>query len=141
MNHSALLVPLIGVLCWSVGPIKATESNKPAEGLIIDSAADLGALTTRSIEGHLLVQSDQLKTLHGLERLEYIGGDLSIEHSDSLESLAGLHHVKRIGGSLRIRRNPKLVDLAGLRSLEDLGGSLIVERNDALVSLKGFASG
>ncbi|MDE2706372.1 MAG: hypothetical protein OXI35_14980, partial [Gemmatimonadota bacterium] len=121
MDHRALVALLIGMLCWSVGPVQAAESNKPAEGLVIDSAADLRALTSRSVAGHLLVQSDQLETLHGLEQLEYIGGDLSIEHCDSLQSLVGLNHVKRIGGSLRIRRNPKLVDLAGLRSLEELG--------------------
>ena len=121
MDRKALLVPLIGVLCWGVDPIKATEPNNPAEGFVIDSPADLRALTSRSVAGHLLVQSDQLKTLHGLERLEYVGGDLSIEHSDSLQSLAGLHRLKRIGGSLRIRRNPQLVDLEGLRSIEELG--------------------
>ena len=106
MDRKALLVPLIGVLCWSVGPLKAAEPNKPTEGFVIDSAADLRALTSRSVAGHLLVQSDQLETLYGLERLEYIGGDLSIEQCDSLQSLVGLNHVKRIGGSLRIRRNP-----------------------------------
>ena len=72
MDHRALVALLIGMLCWGVGPAQVTESNKPAEGLVIDSAADLRTLTSRSVEGHLLVQSDQLKTLHGLEQLEYI---------------------------------------------------------------------
>ena len=114
----ALLALLIGLLCWSVDPIQAAEP----EGLVIDSAADLRALTARSVAGHVLVQSDQLKTLHGLEQLEYIGGDLSIEHCDSLQSLAGLHHLKRIEGSLRIPAQSPTRGFGGIAVAGGIGG-------------------
>ena len=79
-------------------------------------------------------------SLHGLERLESVGGDLALTsvHLQNLEALSGL---RRIGGSLVITGSSgdALVDLQGLEGLTELGG-LELFWTHALRSLRGLPS-
>ena len=68
----------------------------------------------------------------GLERVEYVGGDLGISVNRSLTSLVGLHNLKAVSGRLIIEHNESLTSLAGLNSLESVGGNLVIWYNHKL---------
>jgi hypothetical protein len=59
-----------------------------------------------------------LKTLDGLENLQYISGTLQISHNDSLTNLSGLENLASIDGVLHIENNPLLNSLTGLGNID-----------------------
>merc|ERR1711977_801688 len=81
----------------------------------------------------------RLGSLHGLESLERVGGDLIILKNPSLLSLRGLDSLKSIGGLLRLYANGNLQSLSGLESLERIG-RLSIAKEDALQSLAGLSN-
>jgi|GEM_PF-2251335 len=73
----------------------------------------------RRVEGDLILWSNSsLTSLHGLSRLEAVGGGILVE-SNSLESLSGLDSLREVS-SLAIRSNPRLAHLH-LDGLERVG--------------------
>jgi hypothetical protein len=77
--------------------------------------------------------SPGLVTLHGLESLTLVGGQLGIGYhganfanSEQLVNIAALSGVRAVGGDLDISGGDALESLAGLESLVAVGGQLMV---------------
>ena len=68
----------------------------------------------------LLYNNPGLTSLSGLERLESIGGDLSLVGATGLESLEGLSGL-RSASNLTLQSLDVLPDLAGLDALDEVG--------------------
>jgi len=114
------------------------------------------------IEGSVVIDSDHITNLHGLNAVDHIGGDLVSEVNDSLVNFDGLGSLNEIGGSLRLWGNhsllsldgfnkltkigkhlviayhPHLYDLLALSNTEQLGGNLTVVYNDSVKTLDGL---
>lgn len=89
------------------------------------------------IENRFSVEA-QLRSLEGLEQLEY-AGDIRIAGSTRLETLKALSSLKHIGGTLSIQADHSLTDLDGLESLETVD-TLDIFGNDRLASLDALQS-
>lgn len=115
----------------------------------------------RVIEKSLEIQgSETIESLHGLEKLETVGGSCRIWGNPLLDDLSelsslqtvGTLHLKRVRGlndlggleglesvsELYVQEIPKLTDLGGLEGLQAVGSRLIIENNDGLQSLEGI---
>ena len=68
-------------------------------------------------------------TLHGLENLEEVQGDLFIHLNDNLTSIAALEKLHTISGRLFVSLNPLVPqsELDGLASRVTVGGEKTVE--------------
>jgi len=85
------------------------------------------------VSGMLHLEEAAPTDLHGLEQLEYLGGDLYL--GGQLTSLEGLRSLGAIGGKLTIA-SPKLPDLSDL-SENWQAGALVLSGADALTDLHG----
>jgi predicted GH43/DUF377 family glycosyl hydrolase len=120
-----------------------------------DTLNDLSALNNlTSIGGSLSfgwlwIGNASLEDLKGLEKLTYIGEDLSIQRNPALKSLTGLEGLKYIGEELHIgncyanakdlvQGNDRLQDFTGLDNLETIGGNIRCWCNDSLTSFHGL---
>lgn len=93
----------------------------------------------KEIEGHVLVQGQNIKNLDGLMQLERISGDLYILNNDSLENLLGLANLKSVGHDMRIQSNAILEYLDGLEQLTAVEGDFFyIGENRILRSLEGL---
>lgn len=79
-----------------------------------------------------------IKDLSPLASIDSIGGGLQVLFMDTLETLHGLDNMKSVGGELWIEGNSKLRDITALTSLTYIGNALVVLRNNTLRSLNGL---
>jgi hypothetical protein len=99
------------------------------------TGTDLSALhCLEHVGGDMVVQySPGLVTLHGLESLTLVGGQLGIGYhgsnfanSEHLVNIAALSGLRAVAGDLDISGGDALESLAGLESLVAVGGQLMV---------------
>ncbi len=78
-----------------------------------------GLLGTESITGKIMISTwhDDLITLHGLDSLKTIGGDLYIADNYSLNDISGLESVISVDGGLFVHSSA-LTTLSGLENIE-----------------------
>ncbi len=99
------------------------------------------------VEGDVHIFGNKyLKNIWALERLEEVGGNLTIggvsNHysNGDLYTLEGLENLTFVGGDVNIINNDKLVSLSGLDSLASIGGDLWITHNDSLYCIDGMIS-
>jgi hypothetical protein len=63
------------------------------------------------------LEGSSVKSLAGLDKLESIGGNLTLHWNPELESLAALGALRSVGGILKIDGSPKLRALHGLEGI------------------------
>lgn len=83
-------------------------------------------------------KNPNLKTLEGLQNVNFVGGKLHVISCDSLEHIQHLSNVDTIGWALFIVDNASIIDLQGLESIEHLNQELLVNQNENLESLEGL---
>lgn len=92
-----------------------------------------------SISGSLvIIGNNTLNSIHGLDQLRYVGGDIRIDYNDNLTNLTGLGKLETIGGSLIIGNNQSLTTIGGLQKLTNIGGNMVMSQNDILGNLNAF---
>lgn len=96
----------------------------------------LSCLTT--VDGNLEIYRPEGTTLHGLDALTHVGGELLIHDNALLENLNGLGSLATVGGSLRVWGHALLKSLSGLTSLSAVTGELDVDTNPSLEGLEGI---
>jgi hypothetical protein len=84
--------------------------------------------------------SMRLESLHGLEQLTEVGGELELSSLPRLESLEPLGALVRVGGRLRLHGLSRLDSFDGLGALESIGGDLDITVNEKLLDLKALRS-
>ncbi|MBZ5712757.1 hypothetical protein [Nannocystis pusilla] len=104
-----------------------------------DSLTTLAGLEQLSHVGYDLQLLDPLTDISALGGLTSIGHDLEIG-SPALASLHGLEGIARVEGDLRIAGVAPLRDLQGLNALEEVVGSFRVYGDDSLVNMSGVDS-
>ena len=87
-------------------------------------------------EGLYVNLNSNLVTFHGLENLTSIGTNLSIEDNDSLLTISALN-VSTIDDSIAISFNDNLTSLNGLENITALD-YLLIDNNDSLTNLNGL---
>ncbi len=76
-----------------------------------------GLNIVESIDGNLIIENTALTCLSGLENLYAIEGNLAILDNSELASLNGLDNLGSINGNLSIINSPKLTTLCGLNNI------------------------
>jgi len=89
-----------------------------------------------AINGVLIIESNDLTSLAGLENITSVGG-LDIKNNAALTSLKGLENITSVGG-LYIDNNAALTSLEGLENITSVRWSLDIDNNAALTSLEGL---
>lgn len=108
--------------------IQRNQALTSVEGLSsLRFVGPFGERARLSIVGH-----PRLAALTGLDALEEIGGDLTIQADDALRDLHGLGGLVAVGGDLSIARHASLRSTEGLDALATVGGQLVIEGDDAL---------
>lgn len=126
--------------CACAAPCEGGEVTLKGD-VTIGSSADLDGLQcVTAVEGDLNIESDIVRSLDSLERLQRVEGSLTIERAGSLQSLRGLDALRRIEGDLIIGRNALLRDLSGLDALTVVEGAVSISRNPSLEELTGLES-
>lgn len=82
----------------------------------------------------LINENDAIASLEGLDRLESVGGFLSIDDNPLLSSLSGLKRITSIDGALGISFNASLTQIDGFHQLTT-AGSLAILYNASLTHL------
>ena len=94
----------------------------------------------KRVNHDLKISDKNLKNLHALRELNFIGGDLKLEEIPNLISLAGLENLRIINGSLLILNNENLKSIENLSSLEEITNDLFFNINRSLLNLNGLES-
>lgn len=103
-----------------------------------DPVTDLHGLAgLDSILGDLTFYNSGLVSLHGLDSLRVIGGNLNFDGLAALGSFSGLGNLRQIGKNLQTGNTPLPKNLAGFDKLERVGGDLEVN-GQGLESLAGL---
>ncbi|MGY3794653.1 T9SS type A sorting domain-containing protein [Aquimarina sp. 433] len=105
-----------------------------------------GLESLRRVEQNFIITDNlKLRSLTGLENLEYVGEDLSIgrgilgdDGNPLLENLKGLKKLSSVGGTFRIIKANSITDLNGLESLTNIDGSIEICKTKNLSSLSGL---
>lgn len=135
-----LLVALVGCGEDPVAPVAPVVL---AEGVVIESLADIAALRERGgnsyiIDGDLQIAGSSLVALTGLEGLRRVEGSVEIWFNDRLESLAGLEGLVSVGAGLGPVPTPTPTPTAG--KVAHVVEGLLIFENKALRSLKGLGN-
>jgi Secretion system C-terminal sorting domain len=101
---------------------------------------DLSGLDSLSSTGGLNITNTPLCSLHGLESLSEIDGELYLNWNDSLTSLNGLNNLSNIGQGFSLDSNDSLFSLNGLESLVEIGGGFSIASNNALTDLSALSN-
>ena len=110
---------------------------------------DIGFRSLREVGGLAIVNNAALTDTSGLQLLEKVHGDLSIEDNGALADLrmddtatetSDFKRLRVIGGSLRVTRNNLLAMIQGFNKLEVVGGDVLIQTNPVLSSAAGFSS-
>ena len=80
-----------------------------------------------------------LLTIDFLDKVKYLQGSLSIENTHSLQSLNGLESLKAIEGSLIIHRVPHLKNFVGFDSLSYVGNCILLDSLNSLHNFEGLS--
>ena len=110
-------------------------SNNPA----LSSLQGLENIT--SLRSLLIMGSPNLTSLHGLEKLAFVEGSMTISDSPGLKNLAELKNLTVVGDSLSIVRNSGMTSLTGLENVDAAAtgyGALNIRDNPVLTSLRGL---
>ncbi len=81
-----------------------------------------------------------LESLNGLNNIEKVWGETTIEWNQSLESLSGLDGVSELVGHVRIATNSSLQNLSGLDNLSEISNGLFIFNNSSLADLSALAN-
>ncbi len=110
--------------------------------IIGDDVQDISKINKiKRIDGSLVVQNTEITSIVNFQGIDFINGDLYIEHNDNLEAIEGLNQLTNVGGDLVIStRNGGLKTISGFEKLERIGGNFTVSRNEDLTSFTGFSS-
>ena len=104
-----------------------------------DEIVNLWGLSVVSeIGGMLNINTRRLKTLEGLESLQYIHGDLRVRSNDSLMSPKGLEGLVSVGDDFWFSGNYSMTTMSGLEHLTSIGGYFISEYNYLLPDFEGL---
>ncbi|WP_394828657.1 chitobiase/beta-hexosaminidase C-terminal domain-containing protein [Pendulispora albinea] len=96
----------------------------------VATRAQLQALSRcRTITGSLSIFGTDAVDLAPLQRLERVGGGLSIANNNTLTSLHGLEALTAIGGEMSVRDNPQLARLDALGKLQRVEGMVHLADN------------
>ena len=107
--------------------------------LTIATAEDLAAASAyRAVDGNLVIESQTLQYLNGLQHLEFVTGNAFILNNVVLKNLQGLSGLRQVQGSFYIQSNQLLPNLNGLTSLTEVRGNLIVYGGTAMLHLQGL---
>ncbi|MEE4255405.1 MAG: T9SS type A sorting domain-containing protein [Bacteroidales bacterium] len=87
-------------------------------------------------DGAIISGNSSLSSLHGLDSLERCG-DILIISSNAISDLSGLEKLSYIYRNIEISNNPYLTDLSALNNLSHAIG-IRVKNNDSLTSLAGL---
>ena len=100
----------------------------------------LGFAQIDSIHGQLMVRFSKQKDFEGLDKLEYVQGDIWISNLDNLESLNGLGNLRAVEGNFFLFGTPgcPLSSLEHLINLQTIHGLLAIESFDFLKNLNGL---
>jgi hypothetical protein len=142
-------------------PASAAQNTVVCAGGTIRSAQDAVLFAgCDSISGDLRVSAADLEDLSALAGLKRVSGTLEISQNPELDDLHGLERLEQVGG-ITIRNNPELSDLSGLSGLVRAAhvtidhngiyratgisslaevGDLTITNNAKLNSLEGFSS-
>ncbi len=136
-----------GIVFINQAGIDNFQTNYPncnqIEGYVVIGSDDItnlnGLNVVTSIGGYLQFglgnySNPLLINLIGLENLENIGGDLRINNT-SLISLTGLNNLSSVNGKLIVINNTLLFDLSGLNNLASVGSAFTIGNNESLVEL------
>lgn len=119
------------------------ECDRWEGSLFVTNTGDLTMLESlgcRDITGDLIVLSNGLSHLDGLQTVERVFGDVRIADNTALANLDGLGSLASIGGGLHIENNPQLASLSGLSGITDIDGDLriLLSDNEALDAIDAF---
>jgi hypothetical protein len=110
-----------------------------AEMTMGNALTDISSLgNVNYIGGSVRIMGAPLPSLHGLENLTEINGNLHLASLHPLSNLNGLNNVSSILGSLEIWQNENLINLSGLDNLVSVGVDIDLSENEALVNLSGL---
>ncbi|WP_313111895.1 hypothetical protein [Aequorivita sediminis] len=122
-----------------------------------------GLRNLTKIEGSLLISETDITTINELEKLEEIGGVLSIYMNsslreinnfnsltsinelnvfgnDKLKAISGFNALKNCNSTFDINVNENLETIEGFNNLIHIGEDLVIQSNNNLVKVKGFES-
>lgn len=131
----------------SVAAFCASTCNK-LDGLSVSNSSSLENLHDFEIltgivafeGGFGIYDHRSLSSLHGLEQLQRVGGDITFTYLPNLESLEALESLQSVGMNrgrgIQLKELNKLETLHGLESLEEISHSLIIEDNPNLRSIE-----
>ncbi len=115
--------------------------TKVVGGFIIAQVAmtNVNGLSNLTSVGRLQISNNpNLTNLDGLNKLNHIGGDISIFENAALANVDGLSGVTGIGGNINIRQNIALTNLNGLTNLKTVNGDVRVFNNAILSDISGL---
>ena len=116
--------------------ITFAQLNEPClpDGIFFNSQAQIDNFQTDypdcdAIGGYVIIYGDDITNFNGLNNLNSIGGDLSINGNTSLTTLTGFDNLDSIGGSFMIENNVSLTTLTDLGHKVFIGGDLQIFEN------------
>lgn len=116
----------------------------PAFGVLLRTQADVSEFITlfptcKEVKGSLIIQSftNPIVDISALAQITAVEKELFIDNTE-LKDLHGLDSLQSVGTNLTIENNHRLKNLAGLYSLNKINGFLSVSENDSLETLEGL---
>jgi len=154
LGHANAQCPLSGIILSNQAEINAFIESYPT-CTEISGNLQIGAITSlsfntnivdfagleniNSISGSLLIIGNNiLSSIHGLDQLTHVGGDVRIDYNGNLTDLTGLGKLETIEGSLIIGNNQSLATIGGLQKLISVGGDMVISQNNILSNLNAF---
>ncbi|HEY4107033.1 MAG TPA: hypothetical protein VGM44_24200, partial [Polyangiaceae bacterium] len=117
---------LVGVCGKQIQPVGCAGTVTPGALTTIATATDVSnfnAAGTTCLAGDLTITSGTLTDLTGMEKLQWVGGKVTIQSNVVLASLKGLSGLTTVGQGLTIYNNTKLADISGLSALTTVGSA------------------
>lgn len=90
------------------------------------------------IEGSVIIWSNGIINLNGLNSITAIGGNLDISHCNALTTMTGLDNLTYVAGDVDILNCTALTSLSGLENLTSMGGQLAIDSCTLLTNLTGI---
>ncbi len=110
--------------------------------LVFTSQAEIDAFyvyfqNCTKIDGSVTIEGANINNFFGLQNIETITGDLTIQNNPALPILSWLDNLTTIGGGLIIDNNVNLQSLKGLSSLKSIGKEFFIWNNYKLKEITG----
>ena len=90
------------------------------------------------IEGSVIIWSNGIINLNGLNSITAIGGNLDISHCHALTTMTGFDNLTYVAGDVDILNCTALTSLSGLENLTSMGGQLAIDSCTLLTNLTGI---